>query len=117
MVRTLGFGSLVLALMLLVPDEVGAQKKKKKGEDVPMATAADYAQLCQLKEVAGKLVYAESSAQNLTLRLDYPHIEPNPNYRPNNRVNANISRDMQRIMNDQAALARITNPVQRQQRM
>src|SRR5437867_3917595 len=58
MYRTLGLGSLVLGLVCLVPGEADAQKKKKKGEEVPPATAADYAQLSQLKEVVGQLVAA-----------------------------------------------------------
>jgi hypothetical protein len=117
MYRTLGCGLMLGTLLFLAPTEVHAQKKKKKNDAVPMATAQDYAQLIQLKDVTGKLVFAELSAQNVTLRLDYPHMEQNPNYRPNNAANSALHRDMQRVMNDQAGLARIANPVHRQQKM
>lgn len=115
--RTLGFGVLLLAVVILVPAEVHAQKKKKgKNDSAPPASAQDYAQLSQLKEVTGKLVFAELSAQSLSLRLDYQHVEANPNYKPN-KSNNNVYQQMQRVMNDQAALARTKNAVQQQQKM
>lgn len=119
MYRSLGLVILFLAAALLVPTEaIGQNKKKKqKNDPTPMATPQEYAQLAQLKDVVGKLVYAETSAQSLTLRLDFQHIEANPNFKPAGGKTHNLNQQMQRILNDQARLQNERNPLRRQQLM
>jgi hypothetical protein len=110
--RFAGTAILFLVVGVLIPTEARGQKKGKG--DAAKATAADYAQLAQLNEVTGKLVSAETSS--LTLRLDYPRIEANPSFNPNNANKAVLSQ-IKRVMADESRILKEKNPIKRQQRM
>ena len=117
MLRTIGFAILVAIFLAHVPSEVAAQKKKPADMVVAdPATPKDYKILANVKELTGKL--ASVSNMTLTFRLDIPHMEPNPNYRPPKKGGGNNqNQQMQQLYRQQAEIMRITNPVQRQQRM
>ncbi len=120
--RILGPVSLLIALVLLVPGGVEGQDKKKKGKKIEAtpATPQEYAQLSQYKDVTGKLVFADVSAQSLSFRLEYQKTEANPKYKPpkaGKGGNNNLYQQMQRLLREQNELLRIKNPVQRQVRM
>jgi hypothetical protein len=87
--RVLGFSALLAALSLLGSVEALAQKKKDKdAKDYPAATDADYKSIQKQKELPGKLVAINTGT--VTIRVDYPHQEPNPKYKPpkdNNQIN------------------------------
>jgi hypothetical protein len=81
--RVVGFGGLLAALALYGSTDVLAQKKKDKDKDTttyPAATDADYKSIQKQKELSGKLVAIDT--MNLTIRVDFPHQEPNPKYKP-----------------------------------
>jgi hypothetical protein len=78
--RLLGFGSLTAALLAsATTNEAFAQKKGKQAETVS-ATPADYLLMQKNKEVVGTIV--SFSGQSVIVRVDSPHMEPNPNYQP-----------------------------------
>jgi hypothetical protein len=120
MMRTLGAGYLLAGLAILSPAAIFGQdkekdKKKQSKEDATPGTAKEYQQLGQLKEAVGKLVQVDTSSKILTLRLDFPHLEANPTYKP--PANNNVYQQIQDLARQQAQLATIRNPLQRQQRM
>src|SRR5438046_477304 len=81
----LGFCCILTALLVYAPNDVLGQKKDKKAapKDVDYAaTAQDYAKLRNVKELAGSLVTIDGAGKMLTLRIEIPHYEPNPNYKP-----------------------------------
>ena len=83
--RLLGFGSILLALVVMTPgDAFGNKKAKKKAVRDPgfPATPEEYAKLQKVKELSGNLVSINGASKTLTIRVEYPHYEPNPNYKP-----------------------------------
>ena len=85
--RVLGFGgALALLLAVLAPGEVSAQKKKATETGTP-ATPADYASIQGRKELVGTIV--NTGGKSLTIRVDTPHFEPNPKYKPPTVTNPN----------------------------
>jgi hypothetical protein len=81
--RVVGFGGLLAALAIFGSADALAQKKKDKNKDTtdyPAATDADYKSIQKQKELPGKLVAIDTA--NLTIRVEYPHQEPNPKYKP-----------------------------------
>lgn len=92
MCRTLGFASLTLAVLLgMTPTGLQAQKKDK-GDDgtAEKATAQEYAALRGYKQISGTIFYVDPGSKTLTLRIDIPHMEPNPNYKPQNANGNNL---------------------------
>lgn len=97
--RVVGFGGLLAALALYGSTDALAQKKKDKDKDTttyPAATDADYKSIQKQKELVGKLVAIDTA--NLTIRVDYPHQEPNPKYKPPKGANVNVTNQMNQIM-------------------
>jgi hypothetical protein len=118
------FGATALGLALLMPTWVEAQKKDKKPDDeeVSKATPQDYGQLNQMKEIVGKLTFAEGNVKSLVLRVQYPTYEPNPNFKKantggggGNNNQGNLAQSYQKLMYDQQKAMNIPNPLQRQQ--
>ena len=94
--RVVGFGGLVAALAILGSTDALAQKKKNKDNttDYPAATDADYKSIQKQKELSGKVVAVNTGT--LTIRVDYPHYEPNPKYKPPKNAN-NAATQMNKI--------------------
>ena len=102
-VRLASFGALVAGfLAMVVPTEVVAQKKKAPAADAwPAATPDDYKAIQNRKEITGKFVSAD--AGNVTLRVEYPHQEANPKYKPTaNSPQANLMRQYTTAMQSAA---------------
>src|SRR5262245_44406474 len=114
MYRVLGFGLILTALVCLGASEARAQRKK--GKEAAQATAQDYAQLNVVKDVTGKLAAAGSTDQTVTLRLDFQQAHPNPDFNPT-AANMAVYNQIRRVLADQASVARIQNPIRRQQLM
>jgi hypothetical protein len=100
--RMLAFGSVLALVLTIATSEVGAQKKKDpKAKDYPVATDDDYKSIQKQKELKGTIVSLSETA--VTLRVDYPHLEANPKYKPpKNDKNAasNQAFQMWRTYND-----------------
>src|SRR4051812_6184332 len=89
MLRMLSMTGLLVTVLALMPNAVQAQKNKaKKGKDaVLQASADDYAALAKVTQVQGKLTEFDPAARQFTIRIDIPHSEPNPNYKPPKTTN------------------------------
>jgi len=74
-----------------------------------------------LKELTGTIQSADG--KSLTLRIDIPHVEPNPNFKPNNNNSPSTAlandqaRHMQNLARLQGNLARAKTPQARQSAM
>lgn len=123
MKRVCVFALAVLGMVWLCTGEADAQKKDKKAakNTADKATPEDYKQIRNLKELTGKLVYADANNHTLTLRIEIPHMEPNPNFKPGGGGvkggNNNQYQQLQNLYRQQAQVQSIQNPVQRQQKM
>lgn len=87
--RLVGFGGLLAALAIFGSTDALAQKKKDKNKDTtdyPAAQDADYKAIQKQKELSGKLVAINTGT--VSIRVDYPHQEPNPKYKPPKVTNA-----------------------------
>jgi hypothetical protein len=74
---------IVVFSLAITPTEIVAQKKDKKAaQEDYAATPADYAQIKNTKELTGTLQTIDGSSHTLTLRVEVPHYEPNPKYKP-----------------------------------
>jgi hypothetical protein len=112
MARMLGLTSLVLGLLAFGTADVAAQKKKQVTPEI--ATDQDYKLLQSIKDMTGKLT--SINTMSITFRLDIPHLEPNPKYRPPKGNNSQYD-PMYNIYRLQARALAIRNPVLRQIRM
>jgi hypothetical protein len=76
-------GAIALLLALATVDDALAQKKKDggKAKGTP-ATPADYLQLQNRKDITGTILAAGGPGNTVSIRLEFPHLEPNPNYKP-----------------------------------
>jgi len=104
---------LLLATVLWSPPFAAGQRKPR--EDV--ANAADYKFLENVKELEGELTNLEPSTKNMTLKVGYAYLEPNPKYRPNTKANARFVQNVNNLINQQQRALAIKNPVQRIQRL
>jgi hypothetical protein len=73
MTKFIGFGALLLGVLLLVPEQGEGQNKDMRKATVVQATAQDYKNLA--KELTG--IIASADAKSLTFRLDYSRTIPN----------------------------------------
>ena len=72
----LAVGTLMIGLLLMLPENAQSQNKEKnKNANVVPATPQDYKNLARTKEVIGIVVSADVKA--LTFRIDMPHMQPN----------------------------------------
>jgi hypothetical protein len=78
MKRTLAFGSVMFAAVLLLPDAAVGQKKDGKPASIA-ATPQDYDRLRNMREITGKVIFADESSQMIAFRIDVPQIQPNQN--------------------------------------
>lgn len=99
----------LLAALSVAPVEVFAQNKKKKSSK---ATPQEYAKLVNVKELNGKLGFADGTT--VSLQVDYSHLVPNPAYKPRPSSTysrgTNLNGQYQAIQRDRIALARARNP-------
>jgi hypothetical protein len=112
MARTSFLAFVSLGLISLLPVDSSAQKKKADPGEI--ATDQDYKSLKSIQDMTGKL--GSVNLNTLTIRLDIPHMVPNPKYKPPKGSNAQYQQ-MQNIYRQQAQIMATTNPIQRQQRM
>ena len=78
--RVSGFAAVLAVTMgLFAPAEVVAQKKKAVDNGYA-ATPVDYQNIQNKKELVGTVVTV--SGKVVTLRVDTPHMEPNPKFKP-----------------------------------
>jgi hypothetical protein len=118
--KFLGCSTLLLALLALQPSDVLGQKKDKKAKDqTDRATPQDYAHLQNVKELKGTVDTIDANSKIVGIRLDIPEYVENPGYKanPNNNINTQYQRDLQRLYRDQQMAMQTRNPIQRQQRM
>jgi len=114
-VRLFGFGAALAVLLASAgTDEVFAQKKDKKADSkANPATPADYALMQKNKEVTGTIIGVGGGGVSISLRVDTPHMEPNPNYKPPTVTNPNAAGYNQQA-NQQYQQLRQYNDIQRQ---
>jgi len=112
----------LLAVLPFAPAEGLGQGKKKKGmTEGVKASPQEYAQLQNVKELMGKLGFADDKA--VSLRVEYSHMVPNPAFKPGGMPKggkgggADLNRLYQEIIRDQAEIARAKNPIERQRKM
>jgi len=107
-------------LSLFATGDAWGQKKDKKAppkNEFP-AEAKDYQVIQRFKELTGTIQNADG--KSLTLRLDIPHVEKNPTYKPpagnanNNNASSQMQHHMQRLNQLQGNLARAKTPQQAQ---
>jgi len=122
--KLLGCCWLLLVLVVCEPGPVIGQKKDKKATDTaPQGTPQEYAQLNQVKEITGKLTYADAGSKTLSFKLEFQNVEPNPNFKPGSLKGGAQNQQyqhyvqMQKLMAQQQQAAAIANPVQRQQKL
>lgn len=118
---TLGFFALA-SLALLCSEDAFAQKKDKKGAKTTQfpAEPKDYVAIQSAKEIAGTVQGADG--KSITLRIDIPHYEKNPNYKPpanngNNNAMNSINQHNNRIAQLQQQLATSKTAQQRNQHL
>jgi hypothetical protein len=83
--RLVGFGGLLAAILAFTSSDLHGQKKNKKDKAPDPgypATDAEYAQIKNVKDLTGTLLSIDMSGRMLTIRVEIPHQEPNPNYKP-----------------------------------
>ena len=114
--RVLGFGGVLAILVAFAPSDVVAQKKKdgkdKDKDKYPAATDADYKAIQKQKTLAGKVVSIDNI--NVTLRVEYPHYEANPKYKPPRVTNPKAA-NYNAAANQQYQMWKTYNDITRQQ--
>ncbi len=117
--RLLGFGCVAASLVLFASSDASAQKKDKKTDakkNGEMASAQDYIGIQSVKEMVGKILSVDAGSKSLTLQVDFPHMEPNPSYKPNTGGGGNNNYQMlNNLYRDQQQLANAKTPQQRAQ--
>lgn len=76
MVKMLSFSGVVMLAIFVLAE--GAQGQKKEKATADPATPQEYAQLRNLREISGRIVFADESARTLAFRVDIPQIQANP---------------------------------------
>jgi hypothetical protein len=106
-------GLLILTLTLgLAPAALGQKKPKEEN-----ANEADYKFLEKIKSLEGEITTLEPSTRQLTLKVGYAYLEPNPAYRPNKGANAAWTRRVNQCIHDVQKALTIRNPTHRIQRL
>ena len=112
--RKLTIGVVLLgALAICSPPGVFSQKKPKEQS----ATTADYKSLENTKELEGKLISLEPTTRRMTLKVGYGYLEPNPNFHPNSKANADYLRRVKKLIKQQQKALTIADPVKRIERL
>lgn len=96
-----------------------AQAQSSKSKAVK-ATPEDYARLRNVKQFSGRISFVDPIAMVLALRVEIPHVERNPNYRPprvNVGNNYNLQRQLVDLQRRQQQALRNRNPAQRRQQL
>jgi hypothetical protein len=117
---------LLAGLLLLAPAVPGQDqqpKKKKDDSHSRTATPEDYAALGHMKEVVGRLLSLDATAdakqglgQLLTLKVDYPTLEPK-SAQALQKYMQNRLRQEQQAQREYQNILRIRNPARQQQRL
>ncbi len=117
--RTIACGvTLLLTLSLAAPPFAAAQKKAGKPKE-ETATTDDYKALEHLKDIEGELTDLEPSTKQMTVKVGYPILQPNPQYQPGRDAGAQqrwVQR-MNHLMQEQQRALNIRNPARRAQRL
>jgi hypothetical protein len=104
---------LLALLVTCSPALVSAQKKAKEQN----ATTADYKSLENSKELDGTLIAVDQSTRHMTLKVGYSYLEPNPQYKPNSKANADYVRRVNKLIAKQQEALTISDPVKRMKRL
>jgi hypothetical protein len=113
--RALGLTAVAAGLLAVFTADGAAQGKNQQDRQVAdMATDQDYKLLGSIKDMTGKLVSIDT--MSVTFRLDIPHLDPNPKYRPPKGNNRQYQQ-MQRIYRQQAKIMATRDPFVRQMKM
>ncbi|MBX9681124.1 MAG: hypothetical protein K2X38_20390 [Gemmataceae bacterium] len=123
MKRLLALGIVALAsLALLCTEDAFGQKKDKKGAKSTQfpAEPKDYAALQSAKEITGSVQGADG--KSITVRIDVPRYEKNPNFKPptggnNNNAMQQVNQYSNRIAQLQQQVAAAKTPQQRNDRL
>ncbi len=108
--------ALPLALVLLLPPFAAGQKKYGKTKEEP-ATKEDYKSLEKVKELDGELTSVEASTKMLTLKVGYTYMEPNPQYKPNNKATSQYNSRVNKLMMQYQQAMNMKNPTQRMNKL
>lgn len=106
-------------------------RAQNKNPSAAKATEAEYDQLAGLKTIAGSLVFADPGGKTVTVRVNIPRIERNPNYRPprvavtrgssrgylNRGQSYNPQQHIASMMSRYQQIMRTRDPVQREQQL
>jgi hypothetical protein len=115
--RALGLTAVAVGLLAVFTVDVAAQGKNRQGADkqvAEMATDQDYKLLGSIKDMTGKLV--SINTMSVTFRLDIPHLDPNPKYKPPKGNNRQYQQ-LQNIYRQQAKIMATRDPFVRQMKM
>jgi hypothetical protein len=105
MIRYCGSLGLLTALLLALP--AVAADKKNTDPQAKTSTAQDYQALADAHTATGKLVSVGGSDKSLSLRIEYPVVQPNPN------AIKNTARGAQHLIREQQEIMRTRNPLTR----
>ena len=115
--RILSFGCMLAILVAFGSSAAVAQKKKdakdKDKDKYPAAMDADYKAIQKQKELNGKLVTIDGAM--VTLRVEYPHSEANPNYKPPKVITNPKTAGYNSQANQQAQMYKTYNDIMQQQ--
>jgi hypothetical protein len=95
----------LLTALLLAAPALAADKKKDTA--VQNANPGDYQALADAHTVTGKLLSVNPTDKTLSLRVDYPVLEPNPKGAKDN------NKRVQHLLREQQAIMRTRNPLVR----
>ncbi len=105
--------ALLAAVIICSPPLASAQKKTKEQK----ATTADYKSLENTKELEGTLVKLDQDTREMTLKVGYAYLEPNPHFHSNSKANADFVRRMNKLTAKYQQALTISDPVKRLNRL
>jgi hypothetical protein len=110
--RKLGLMAAVAGLLAVFTADGAPQNKNQQVAET--ATDQDYKQLASIKDMTG--VLTSINTMSVTFRLDIPHLDPNPKFRPPKGNNRQFQQ-MQNIYRQQAKIMATRDPIVRQIKM
>lgn len=127
--RVFAFGTLLAVIAAIcTTSEVNAQKKKAAADNGFGATPQDYVAIQNRKELVGTIV--ASSGKVVTIKVDTPHMEPNPKfkapsvtnpgakgYNPQANQQYKMYQQAQKLQRDLQQAQTANNPQERQRAM
>ncbi len=108
MKRSFSLAVLLAALLLTWPAAAADKKAAKKSDPAAKATSPqDYQALADAHTVAGKLLAVGGSDKSLSLRVEYPVLQPSPN------AGKGHGKGLRHLLREQREIMRTRNPLVR----